>query len=588
MKRLASIPPLALLLALIFSPALAEARSGGRITGKVVDPEGRVLIGAVVTIFKEDHNGGTILYTRTDRRGDYTFPQVMEGNYSLHVNYDGYRPLVKPNLAVGQGKTTTLNVILLDLLQFVSSDDPRNWGVSTVLRSTSDRRLIFRATDDAGTNSVEIEPRFERNGAVALSSSTGLSGQGYSSYPNSGAGIVSNFAYSEPVSRSSRMILSGQLSAGTDSLWRVRNTFQYRPQPGRDMRFTLGYGRQSLTGVSLGAMAGPAQFFAIDPSIRDSGVETLSMGFAASDQMLDTVLIEYGFDLSNVRQGTSRSVFSPFYQLDFTPLPGWSFKTAMASRRLSDANSIYLPDGEFINMMEPVYISNIDGELRVSQFKHFEIGVERSFGSETALDLSLYEDRMDGPGIPLPMTMTTGGVQESRLGELAGGLTRQRGARLSLNRRISESMTGRVRYVYARGVGLDAPTEFLPGGTMADDLSPFVRGAYFHSLMGSVNAKVARTQTDLTAIVRWDAGNPATPVDLFADPTDTQGTGVAFCIQQLIPLPNFLYAAGRWIALVDVRNLFEQGKYVIPMTDGLIIVAPNPRYVRFGLNLKFN
>jgi hypothetical protein len=106
--------------------------------------------------------------------------------------------------------------------------------------------------------------------------------------------------------------------------------------------------------------------------------------------------------------------------------------------------------------------------------------------------------------------------------------------------------------------------------------------------MGSINTKISRTNTDMSATLRWYPGNPATPIDLFSDRMDTEGKGVAFCVRQLIPLPEFLYGAGHWVALVDVRNLFDQGRYVIPTNDGVLVLTPNPRYVRFGLNLSFN
>lgn len=587
MKRLALIPPLALVLALLLSPVVVEAKTGGRIRGKVLTRDGQALMGAVVTIFKEDRDGGTILYTRSDHRGEYSFRDVTPGHYSFQVNHEGFKPLVKPSMAVSMGKTMTLNVVLLELLDAISSDDPRNWGVATVMRSTSDRRLIFRNLDDSGA--PEAEPRFERGGAVNLTSSAQLSGGDYSVFPNKGfSGVVSNFAYSEPVTQSARMIVAGQLSAGYDTMWRVRNTFQYLPQTGRDLKFTLGYGRQNLAATTMGAMTGPAQFFAVDPSFRDAGVETLGMGFSSSDRFLNTFSIEYGFDFSQVRHGITKRVFSPHFQLLATPARGWAVKSMMASRRISDANSITLPDGEFVNLMEPVYITKVGGQLNVSQFKHSELGVERALGENSSVELALYDDRMSGPGIPLAVTIKTAKQQESRLGQLQEDQTKQRGIRIVVRHRFLDSIGWSLGYVYARAYGLDGPEASAPGSIPAGDLTAWIQSADFHSLMGSINTKISRTNTDMSATLRWYPGNPATPIDLFSDRMDTEGKGVAFCVRQLIPLPEFLYGAGHWVALVDVRNLFDQGRYVIPTNDGVLVLTPNPRYVRFGLNLSFN
>ncbi len=69
MRRRFFIPPTALLAVLILLAHEATAQGGGRIQGKIQTRDGRALAGAVVTIFKEDGNGGIIQYTRADGRG---------------------------------------------------------------------------------------------------------------------------------------------------------------------------------------------------------------------------------------------------------------------------------------------------------------------------------------------------------------------------------------------------------------------------------------------------------------------------------------------------------------------------------------
>lgn len=589
MKRSARILPAALALALLLLPCALHGKSGGRITGKVISKEGQALLGAVVTIFKEDEAGGSIFFTRTDRRGEYNFREVLPGSYSLHVNYEGYKPHVSGNLAVRGGKTTTINVYLLEVLDFFSSDDPRNFGITTVMRSASDRRLIFRALDDPQAGIGDREPEFERNVAVNLVSSTGLSGHGYAVFPMRGYGdMVSNFAYSEPVGQKTRMIFSGQLSAGEDSLWRVRNTYQYQPQAGRDMKFSLGYGRQNMAAAQVGSAAGPSEFFARDPSVRDSGVQTVALGFSSSDQLLEDFAIEYGFDASRIHHGNTRTVFSPHFRLFITPAAGWLFKSRMTSTRLTDANSVVLPDGEIINLIEPVYIAKIDGQLRLSRFRHFEVGVEKQLADATSVELALYQDRVEGPGLPFVMTIRGPASRQARMVQLAEDQAEQRGLRVSVNRSFISFISGSVSYVYGRGATLDPNTPLVVGTALADNWQRYVQRSYVHSLKGSLHTRFDRTKTDLQAIFRWHPDYPLTPIDLFSDREDFQGRGIAVCLRQLIPVPDFLYSAGQWVALVDVRNLFDQGKYVIPTADGAIILTPSPRYLRFGLNLNFN
>jgi hypothetical protein len=63
--------------------------------------------------------------------------------------------------------------------------------------------------------------------------------------------------------------------------------------------------------------------------------------------------------------------------------------------------------------------------------------------------------------------------------------------------------------------------------------------------------------------------------------------GVNFRVRQVIPIPEFM-GSGRWEALVDVRNLFDQGFDHVRTKDGEVLLTRNPRSLRFGLNLNFN
>jgi hypothetical protein len=63
---------------------------------------------------------------------------------------------------------------------------------------------------------------------------------------------------------------------------------------------------------------------------------------------------------------------------------------------------------------------------------------------------------------------------------------------------------------------------------------------------------------------------------------------MSFSLRQAIPLPDFIGYGGRWEALIDVRNPFNQGRSLIPTTDGELTLTRIPRTLRFGLNLNFN
>lgn len=576
-----------LLTVTVLCPSMLEARSAGRITGRVKDKDGEGLGGVLITVFKPDKSGGTISFTRTDKSGAYNLANLTPGSYYLQVTRQGYQPVTTADVKIDPGKTISMDVILQDFLNYISNNsDPRNWDLRTVMRSSSDRRLIFR--DVPGGMVPEADVPFYRSAVVNVASSAGLGGENYSVFPGQGKnGVVSNFAYTEPVSQHGRMIFSGQLNSGYDSYWRVRNTYNYRPNPDRDMKFSVGYGRMNLNGASIGSIARPAQFFSEDPSLRESGVQTLALGFEGSNRILDTMAVEYGFDLSRLYYGSTKSFFSPYLQIVVTPWDTWVFKAVTASKRLSDNNSVILPDGETLNLMEPTYIAQINGAVHLSQFKHSEISAGKTLPGDTSVEIAVYEDHMNGPGTPFLVTRITPMSTHSKLAQLSESQCGQHGMRVSVNHRILDYLNGSIAYVYGTGTNLAGIEDPISSDILARHLLSYMQRSYYHSLTSQLSANIPRTKTNFSTIVRWYPGNPLTPLDLFADRMDIMTKGVNFRIRQAIPLPEFMGSAGRWEALVDVRNLFDQGRDVIRTTDGEIVLTRNPRSLRFGLNLNF-
>jgi hypothetical protein len=573
------------------------AVKAGRIAGKVKASEGSGLLGAVVTVFNASGEGGTISFTRSDPSGGYAISNLTPGSYYVQVSREGYAPQTQANVKIDPGRTTTLDVILQSILELVGPDnDPRNWDFKTVLRSTSDRRLIFRhsAPDGAGSDMAvgrlpggeKVGNPFTRSAAVNVTSSSGLSSD-YAVYPTNGRnGLVSNFAFAEPVGDHGRMLFTGQLNSGYDSLWRVRNTYNYRPEPGNDVKLSVGYGRLSLNGLSFGNVSRPASFFSQDPILRESPVEMLGMSLEARSKILDPVSLEYGLDYSRLSYGATKSVFSPFFQVVVTPSETWTLKTAMASRRPSDSNSIVLADGDVLNLGDPTYVAQIDGEIRLSQFKHAEVSVAKELPDETSVEVAAYEDHMEGPGTPFAISERSPGRNVTRLAQLRQDQAAHHGVRVTVNRRFLDFLSGSIAYVYGTGTTLETNDSPLASDVLARDLVNYLHRSYYHALTSRVDARIPRTGTQVSTIVRWYPGITLSPIDLFYDRKDTLTKGVNLFVRQAIPLPEFMGTPGRWEALVDLRNLFDQGRGVLRTSDGELSLTRSPRSVRFGLNLN--
>ena len=103
---------LALLLSIFSFAHLAAAQtlSTGQVVGQVTDPSGAAVGGAKVDL--RDNRTGAVRSTTTNDQGQYVFPQVAPGAYSLTVTVEGFQKTVLPSVTVEVQKTTAANISL--------------------------------------------------------------------------------------------------------------------------------------------------------------------------------------------------------------------------------------------------------------------------------------------------------------------------------------------------------------------------------------------------------------------------------------------------------------------------------------------
>lgn len=88
--------------------AAAQTLSSGQVTGQLSDPSGAVVPQAEIHL--RDTGTGDLRTATSDSVGQYTFPQVMPGVYSVTVKASGFTQVVVPSVTVEVGKTSTINV----------------------------------------------------------------------------------------------------------------------------------------------------------------------------------------------------------------------------------------------------------------------------------------------------------------------------------------------------------------------------------------------------------------------------------------------------------------------------------------------
>src|SRR6185436_5874615 len=90
-------------------PATAqEAR--GTLLGRVTDPSDSLVVGAKIDITNVET--GVRLSSTTNRTGDYTFPLLLPGTYTVRVESPGFKTYSRPGVMVRVNDQVAINIAL--------------------------------------------------------------------------------------------------------------------------------------------------------------------------------------------------------------------------------------------------------------------------------------------------------------------------------------------------------------------------------------------------------------------------------------------------------------------------------------------
>jgi hypothetical protein len=134
-----------MLLAVSLFTASANAQgTGGRILGKIIDPSGAVIPGATVKLTNEAT--GVTNTTNADKDGEYGFPSVPVGNYTIQYVATGFKENVEHHVTVVLNQVLTLNQTMQlgqkQEVVDVSSEAPIVDTTSTQLGAVVDERSV--------------------------------------------------------------------------------------------------------------------------------------------------------------------------------------------------------------------------------------------------------------------------------------------------------------------------------------------------------------------------------------------------------------------------------------------------------------
>ena len=231
-------------------------------------------------------------------------------------------------------------------------------------------------------------------------------------------------------------------------------------------------------------------------------MRTLAFGVEGNTNFLDLLSVKYGFDYSHLHYGNSQSFFFPSFQLLLQPAEGWSIQTSFASRRMSDTNSVELPDGEILNLSEPTLITMVGNHVSMSQIRHSEISAKKEITQNTALELAVYQDRTQGPGLPVMVTTITPTEKKSQVVEMNENHSGQRGVRFTVRRKLADTLRASVDYVYGDALNISG----IDGVISSDQLDGKLAG-YLQPAQSALDHRAGRCDDPLYKDKR--AGNDA-------------------------------------------------------------------------------
>jgi hypothetical protein len=131
-------------LCLICSTLLSAQGSGGRILGRVSDQSGALLSGVKVTATNEATSGTR--QTQTNASGDYAFPAVPVGTYTLSFDMGGFKTNIRKGITVDINQVVTFNSTMQigqakELVE-VTSEAPLVDTTSTQLGAVMESRQV--------------------------------------------------------------------------------------------------------------------------------------------------------------------------------------------------------------------------------------------------------------------------------------------------------------------------------------------------------------------------------------------------------------------------------------------------------------
>jgi hypothetical protein len=566
------------LLVVLLAWAPLHAASVGAIGGYVKDSSGAPQMGAVVEVFVSAVKVGTTVFT--DSRGYYLANNLPAGTYQVKVTVASFLPSLREDVILRSGAHLIINLTvntLADALKVVpirrsDADDPDDWHWA--LRSATNRPILRvlekdKDSDENGALVIVSHNNSETGGTRALKASVAFMAGAEAGGFGSAGDMTTAFTLQKSLFSSGTLSLNGNIgSSALDPAGVLRASYAHNIGDTSRPTFTVTYRHFATPGAAV--LNSP--YAAIEMSSSDS----VTIG--------GIVDLSYGADLQSMEFANRVTALRPHGSVDVHLSPDMVVEYRYATSE-PDTRAAKGFDSAPSDLSESgPRMSLLNGQPEVEKATHHELSISRRMG-DTSIQVAAFYDHVNNAvltGAGDPSSYSDDVLPDVYSDTFSYGYSpgvSSTGARVVLQRKISDDLTATVDYATGQAIVADSSTDWQ---NLAQSLSTSRQ----HSVATKMYGHIPATGTRWIASYKWTSGSALSSVDAFNASPGQSDPYLSLFIRQPLPCTSFIPA--KMDALIDLRNLLAQGYVPVMGQDGrTIYMVQSARSLRAGLAFTF-
>ena len=566
------------LLVVLLAWAPLHAASVGAIGGYVKDSSGAPQMGAVVEVFVSAVKVGTTVFT--DSRGYYLANNLPAGTYQVKVTVASFLPSLREDVILRSGAHLIINLTvntLADALKVVpirrsDADDPDDWHWA--LRSATNRPILRvlekdKDSDENGALVIVSHNNSETGSTRALKASVAFMAGAEAGGFGSAGDMTTAFTLQKSLFSSGTLSLNGNIgSSALDPAGVLRASYAHNIGDTSRPTFTVTYRHFATPGAAV--LNSP--YAAIEMSSSDS----VTIG--------GIVDLSYGADLQSMEFANRVTALRPHGSVDVHLSPDMVVEYRYATSE-PDTRAAKGFDSAPSDLSESgPRMSLLNGQPEVEKATHHELSISRRMG-DTSIQVAAFYDHVNNAvltGAGDPSSYSDDVLPDVYSDTFSYGYSpgvSSTGARVVVQRKISDDLTATVDYATGQAIVADSSTDWQ---NLAQSLSTSRQ----HSVATKMYGHIPATGTRWIASYKWTSGSALSSVDAFNASPGQSDPYLSLFIRQPLPCTSFIPA--KMDALIDLRNLLAQGYVPVMGQDGrTIYMVQSARSLRAGLAFTF-